>query len=91
MVYPARDARVMRLVRKVLRGLCHHHALLPPVHDDQAWADIQRYNVPSEFLVEMAGAHAREGSGWHQCQAGFSGVPDEGYGSLRSPWAARIQ
>src|SRR4051812_33325135 len=38
MVYPGRDRRVVRIVRKVVRGLCHHHGLLPPVLDEQVWA-----------------------------------------------------
>jgi hypothetical protein len=24
-IYPGRDERVMRVIRKIVRGLCHHH------------------------------------------------------------------
>jgi hypothetical protein len=60
MIYPARDERVLRIVRKIVRGLCHHHNLLSPVHDDQVVADIQRFQIPEEFLSEMTSAHAEE-------------------------------
>lgn len=58
MVYPGEDERVMRVVRKVIRGLCHHHKLLSPVSDDQVWADVQKFQIPPAFLPEMSDAHA---------------------------------
>lgn len=60
MVYPGRDERVLRIVRKVVRGLCHHHELLSPVLDGQVWADIQRFKVPPEFLADMKSGHVEE-------------------------------
>ncbi|CUS36004.1 hypothetical protein COMA2_200013 [Candidatus Nitrospira nitrificans] len=56
-IYPADDPRFMRILRKVIRGLCHHHGLLPVVSDDQVWADVKRYPIPSELLEEMTKAH----------------------------------
>lgn len=58
MVYPGRDERVMRIVRKVLRGLCHHHNVPSPVADAQVWGDVQRFDVHPAFLAEMTSAHA---------------------------------
>jgi len=43
----------MRIVRKVIRGLCHHHYHLSPVLDEQVWADIQKFSIPEKFLAEM--------------------------------------
>jgi len=60
MIYPAKDERVLRIVRKIVRGLCHHHGLLSPVQDEQVYADIQRFEVPPEFLAEMTSTHADE-------------------------------
>jgi hypothetical protein len=57
-VYPADDPRFMRVLRKVIRGLSHHHKVLTPVSDEQMWADVQRFAVPPEFLAEMTVAHA---------------------------------
>jgi hypothetical protein len=58
LIYPARDQRVLRIVRKVVRGLCHHHGLISPVSDDQVVADIQRFEIPPAFQDEMVVAHA---------------------------------
>jgi len=55
---PARDERVLRIVRKVVRGLCHHHGLISPVGDDQVVADIPRFEIPPAFQNEMVVAHA---------------------------------
>jgi hypothetical protein len=57
LIYPARDERVLRIVRKIVRGLCRHHELLSPVADDQVLADIQKFVIPNEFLREMTTAH----------------------------------
>ena len=60
LIYPAKDERVLRIVRKTVRGLCHHHGLLTSVYDGQVLADIQRFAVPPQFLAEMTHAHAEE-------------------------------
>jgi hypothetical protein len=60
MIYPAKDERVLRCVRKIVRGLCHHHGLGSPVYDGQVLADIQRFEVPPQFLAEMTHAHVEE-------------------------------
>jgi len=79
MIYPAKDERVLRIVRKIVRGLCHHHGLLSPVKDEQVWADIQRFEVPPEFLAEMTFAHADEDVLQYHC-----GVVDEP--EMHSSW-----
>jgi hypothetical protein len=56
-VYPGKDERVMRVVRKVIRGLCHYHRIMSPVSDQRVWADVLRYRVPPEFLSEMEYHH----------------------------------
>jgi hypothetical protein len=58
MIYPAKDDRVLRIVRKIVRGVCHHHGLVLPVQESQVLADIQRFEVPSKFLAEMTHCHA---------------------------------
>jgi hypothetical protein len=57
-VYPADDPRFMRVLRKVIRGLSHHHKVLTAVSNEQMWADVQRFAVPPEFVAEMTAAHA---------------------------------
>ena len=57
-VYPADDPRFMRVLRKVVRGLSHHHDVLSPVSDDQLWADVQRFEVPPELMGQLTVTHA---------------------------------
>lgn len=60
MIYPARDPRVVRIVRKVIRGLSHHHKLPSPISDGQVWADVQKFLVPPEFGAGMTQGHVDE-------------------------------
>lgn len=53
-LYPGKDVRVMRVVRKIIRGLCHFHGMLPFVTDQRVWADVQTVAIPPQFLSEMA-------------------------------------
>jgi hypothetical protein len=53
MIFPGRDERVLRIVRKTVRGLCYHHGLIWPVKEAQVHADIQLFAVLPEFLDEM--------------------------------------
>jgi hypothetical protein len=57
-VYPADDPRFMRVLRKVIRGLSHHHKVLTAVSDGQMWADVQRFVVPPDLFAKMTAAHA---------------------------------
>lgn len=57
-VYPGEDPRVIRIVRKVIRGLCRHHRLASAVSDGQVWVDIQRFAVPPPMLEDMTESHA---------------------------------
>jgi hypothetical protein len=60
MIYPAKDERVLRVVRKIVRGLCHYHRLLSPVPDEQVLADIQQFEFSREILAETISGHAEE-------------------------------
>ena len=56
-VYPGQDSKVMRIVRKIIRGLCHHHGIMSPVSDERVWADVLKYVVPPQFLKSMICEH----------------------------------
>lgn len=56
-VYPGKDERVIRVVRKAVRGLCYYHDLTSPVFDCQVWADVMKFVVPEQFLNEMTYCH----------------------------------
>lgn len=60
MVYPGQDGRVLRIVKKIIRGLCHHHGVMSAVPEKRVWADILKYQIPEEFLSEMAYDHREQ-------------------------------
>jgi len=47
----------MRVVRKVIRGLCDYHRIMSPVSDRRVWADVLKYEVPQEFRDRMQYDH----------------------------------
>jgi len=59
MVYPGRDGRVMRVVKKIIRGLSFYHEIASPLSEQQVWADVMTYSMPREALEQMK-YHPRE-------------------------------
>ncbi|CAN7569171.1 hypothetical protein [Mesorhizobium caraganae] len=57
-IYPGKDARILRSVRKIVRGLSFHHGLRWPLDDDQVFCDTLRAPVPTAVLNHMTEAHA---------------------------------
>lgn len=46
LVFPGKDERCMRIIRKIVRGLCFYHKLPSPVEDNQVVADIRTNESP---------------------------------------------
>ncbi|MUT27292.1 MULTISPECIES: hypothetical protein [Mesorhizobium] len=57
-VYPGRDPRVLRTLRKIIRGLSHHHGLRTAVAEDQVFVDVLTVDVPEEVMMGLQAAHA---------------------------------
>lgn len=57
MVYPGRDDRVLRVVRKVVRGLSYFHGLGVVASDQRVWTDVLRYRIPDELLESVTFHH----------------------------------
>ena len=60
MIYPGEDMRIIRIVKKVIRGLSHYHNVLSAVPESRVWADVMdvmKYQVPDDFLAQMIYAH----------------------------------
>ncbi|GLQ53623.1 hypothetical protein [Devosia nitrariae] len=54
MIYPANDERILRSIRKITRGLCHHHAIHGTViRDDQVVSDVVRKPLSETLLQNM--------------------------------------
>lgn len=60
MIFPGRDERVVRVVRKIIRGLCSYHKIMSPVSDKQVWVDILKYMVPQELLNQLTSYHREQ-------------------------------
>lgn len=58
-IFPANDPRVLRILRKIIRGLHYHHDLWNPVPDDMVFVDSLRVKIPEEFTAAMS-IHHRE-------------------------------
>jgi hypothetical protein len=59
MIFPGDDERVMRVVKKIIRGLCHYHEIMSPVSDQHVWASVMEFMVPQD-LLEQTSYHHRE-------------------------------
>lgn len=46
MIHPGLDERVLRVLRKIVRGLAHHHKLDTAISDERVWADVLKYPLP---------------------------------------------
>ena len=56
-IFPVKDKRVIRVIRKVVRGLCYYHKVVSPLSDERVWVDVLKYSFPQEFLKQMDYAH----------------------------------
>jgi len=56
-IYPARDERILRVVRKVVRGLAYYHRLGPVVSDERVFTDVLRYPIPTALLASEPPYH----------------------------------
>jgi len=59
-VYPGQNDRVLRIVKKIIRGLCHYHGVMTAVSEKRVWADVLKYQIPEEFLSQMAYEHREQ-------------------------------
>ena len=66
-IYPAEHEGVMRVLRKVVRGLCSHHRMMSAVRDGRVWADVLKYRVPQQLFDQMQHHHCEEDIAeyWH--------------------------
>jgi len=51
------DEKVMRVVRKVIRGLCHHHRLFCALPDQRVHAKLTEYPFPAGMYDDLTGHH----------------------------------
>ena len=56
-VYPEQHEPTMRVVRKIVRGLVHHHGLGTAIPDGRVDAEVLKEGFPSGFLEHMQYEH----------------------------------
>ncbi|QKC86945.1 hypothetical protein [Mesorhizobium sp. NZP2077] len=57
-IYPGRDPRILGTLRKIIRGLSHHHGLRSAVPDDHLFVDVLKVDLPEDVLLRLQPAHA---------------------------------
>lgn len=60
MIYPGEDPRVIRIIKKIVRGLSHYHGVEDEVDDARIRADVLRYSVPDDLW--STGTFCKSGS-----------------------------
>jgi hypothetical protein len=59
MIYPGEDPRVVRVLQKIIRGLCHYHGVGTAIREDRVTADVLKDVLPTEW-VDALDRHHRE-------------------------------
>jgi hypothetical protein len=52
MIYPGQDERVIRIIKKIVCGLSHHHGIESRIDPSRIFADVLRYTVPEELWLK---------------------------------------
>jgi hypothetical protein len=84
MIYPGRDERVIRVLKKIIRGLCHYHDVATAVPEDRVWADVLKYAIPDDLLATIELRHREPDIIQYWYEAYGDG------GDLRSVWYLRF-
>jgi hypothetical protein len=50
MIFPARSEAVLRVLRKIVRGLAHYHGLGTAIPESRVWVDVLKHPLPEELL-----------------------------------------
>jgi hypothetical protein len=59
MIYPGKDERVIRVVRKIVRGLSSFHRIESAIQERRVWADVLKFQIP-DYLTDSVTFHHRE-------------------------------
>ncbi len=82
MIYPERDERVMRVLRKIIRGLCHKHEVGTAIADNQVHAMVERFTIPPAFRDLFV----RHSLGDQFCWYSYCDQRGQEDGSVHSAW-----
>jgi hypothetical protein len=83
LIYPGRDDRVVRVLKKTIRGLAHFHGVDSAVPESRVWVDVMKYRIPEEFAGSMVFQHREP----DVCEYWFEAYDD---GEQSSLWLLRF-
>jgi len=52
-IYPAKDRRVLRIIRKFVVGLSYYHGIETALNEERIFADVLRFRIPDEYLARL--------------------------------------
>ena len=81
-VYPAKDERVVRVLKKTVRGLSHFHRVETAVAEERVWVDVMKYRIPDKFVREIKFNHREP----DVCEYWYEALDE---GELSSVWLLR--
>lgn len=84
-IYPARDPRVVRVIRKIVSGLSAHHGVGTVVPDDRVWVDVLDPPPPPELLNTVELHHVERDIIEYWYDQGGGGHP-----TIQSVWFLRL-
>jgi len=61
LIYPAKEERVLRVLRKIIRGLSHHFDVETAVPESRVWVDVLRPQIPDGLLDACGFQHRHAG------------------------------
>lgn len=66
LIYPLRDERVMRIMKRIVRGLCHWHDLGTCITEAQVLVDVYRFTIPPVFRAEFKRESLNDNFCWYE-------------------------
>jgi hypothetical protein len=78
MIYPGKDAKVIRVIHKIVRVLSSFHGLESAVSEARVWADVLKYRLPEDLAQDLKFEHREEDI----CRYKYGVVADPGIDSL---------
>ncbi|MGD0877609.1 MAG: hypothetical protein ABSA01_05610 [Anaerolineales bacterium] len=60
LVYLGEDEKVLRVIKKVVRGLCYYHNVVWPISDKRVWVDVLKYDIRNTLFNQMEYHHREQ-------------------------------
>jgi hypothetical protein len=57
MIYPGNDERVLRIIRKIIRGLSYFHQIESAVEESRIWTDVLKFHIPQDLIDSVTFLH----------------------------------